>query len=355
MIVDFFKTGMNDKNSDEKNRQIFIVNLFSFIGMTITGAMALHSYFSQHSHLTVILLVSSAIFFIGFYIQKRTHNYFIASAIILYSLFILMIYLVYAGGVNNTGPLWIFMVAPVALYIHGLKMGLIDIAIFLLVVVIIMFYPDNGLLATNYTTEFKLRLIYSFLTITFLSGFYEYSRQSTYDNLLEISRQYKQMAKRDHLTQLSNRRDALSKLEYESKRSQRNKESIALLLCDIDHFKNINDQYGHECGDKVLIEIASLFVDGIRRQDTVSRWGGEEFLFILPQTTATQAAICAKNIRLALSAHQFNYQEHSFKVTISIGIAEIKPDASIRGAIKEADGFLYQAKENGRNQIWPKL
>lgn len=350
-IIDYFKKGITDPLSDEKSRQIFIINLFSFIGMAVTGIMAVHSYYNDHPLLSVILSLASVIFISSFYLQKVVDNYYVTSAVILYPLFILMVYLVYSGGVNNTGPLWIFIVAPVAFYIHGFKVGLIDIAVFLLIVATIMFYPDEALLATSYSTDFKLRLLYSFLTITFLSGFYEHSRQAAYENLLRVSREYKRMAKIDPLTQLSNRRDALDTLDYESKRSERNDECISLLLCDIDHFKRVNDRYGHDGGDMVLTEIAKLFAESMRRQDTVSRWGGEEFLFILPQTNLQQAKICAENIHDAISEFKFCYHEHQFQVTISIGIAEIKPGESVHEAIKQADDFLYQAKKNGRNQI----
>ena len=117
-----------------------------------------------------------------------------------------------------------------------------------------------------------------------MSALYEYSREQSFKHTLELSQKYQHLAHYDPLTQLSNRRDALSILKREQARIIRSKEPSSIIICDIDHFKKINDQYGHNAGDAVLIDLAKIFTQNIREQDCVARWGGEEFLFILPQT-----------------------------------------------------------------------
>ena len=261
----------------------------------------------------------------------------------------------FTGGVENTGPLWIYIVAPVSVFIHGLKRGLVDIALFVLISSLIMLIPLENMAHATYSNEFKLRLLYSFLTVTFLSALYEYSREKSYKHTLELSKKYQKLAHFDPLTQLSNRRDALYILKREQARILRNKEPLTIILCDVDHFKKINDEYGHNAGDAVLVELSKIFTLQIREQDCISRWGGEEFLFILPQTTAINANIFAEKIQKILQRHTVNFEDESIKVAVSMGIEQFNEVQSIDEAINNADKYLYQAKNAGRNQIFPKF
>ncbi|BDX05944.1 GGDEF domain-containing protein [Planctobacterium marinum] len=354
LLSQYLHTGMRSDYDSESNRKIFMVNLFGLVGLSITAIMSVSAFVNEQLLLASVLIFASSVYYLAHYYQKLTGNFQLASNIILYSLFALMVYLIYSGGKDNTGPLWIFMVSPVALFFGGLKRGLISISIFVVTISILMFYPDNQLLATSYTYEFKSRLIYSFLTITFLSGFYEYSRQQSFDFMQEISNKFEQMAKLDPLTQISNRRDAMDRLNYELSRVERNDTALAIILCDVDHFKKVNDQFGHDAGDKALVLLAKLFQETLRKQDIVSRWGGEEFLFILPQTSALQAQIVADKVRDKIKATSIEHNGNLFDITISMGISEInKKNTDINTAIAMADKYLYQAKSNGRDQYYP--
>jgi diguanylate cyclase (GGDEF)-like protein len=183
---------------------------------------------------------------------------------------------------------------------------------------------------------------------------YEYSREQSFRRALELSKKYQQLAHFDPLTQLSNRRDALCILKQEQARTSRNKEPLSIILCDVDHFKKINDQFGHNAGDAVLIELAKIFTSIAREQDCIARWGGEEFLFILPQTLAKNANTFAEKIQKKTQNHVVDYEGKKIKVTISLGIAQLNGNKSIDEVINSADKYLYQAKNAGRNQIFPK-
>lgn len=340
---------------NEELKQPHIISLFTLVGMSITAIMGLISLFKSDVLLGTVLLFASFVYFLGYYAYRKFKKIKITSAIILYSLYILMFYLIYTGGVKNTGPLWIFIVAPVSVYIHGLKRGLIDMALFVIIITTIMFIPTDMVAHTAYSTEFKLRLICSFVTVTFLSALYEYSREKSYKHTLELSKKYQQLAHHDPLTKLSNRRDALSILKREQARIIRSKEALSIIICDVDHFKKINDQYGHNAGDAVLVELAKIFTHNIRGQDCVVRWGGEEFLFILPQTLAKNANVCAEKIQKKLQDNLVNYKGEDIKVTVSMGIEQFNGNQSIDEIINNADKYLYQAKNAGRNQIFPKF
>ena len=160
------------------------------------------------------------------------------------------------------------------------------------------------------------------------------------EQLLEASRI-------DYLTGVLNRRALNEKLEYEIIRVDRNKRPLSVLLLDVDHFKNINDTYGHMIGDDVLIQMAGVVKKNIRVMDMVGRYGGEEFLVVLPECNQQAASIVAEKIRKGIEQTAF---ETGIHVTISGGIQEYH-GGSLTALINQADQALYQAKEKGRNQI----
>ncbi len=155
----------------------------------------------------------------------------------------------------------------------------------------------------------------------------------------------------DALTGIFNRRILYERLDYEMKRSDRTKKPLSVILMDIDHFKQVNDQYGHLAGDQVLIQVAKLIQQSVRKTDIVGRYGGEEFLMILPDCSAAEGSIVAEKIRLAIQNAAY---DADLKATISGGVAEYK-DQSIEKLIEDADNYLYEAKRNGRNIIFPKV
>lgn len=342
--------GTNKTKNVDINRKIVVVNIFAIVGVFITTAMGLTALIQNNFPLTLALFIACFAFILGAISQRFSNNYIFSSSIILYPLYFLMFYLVYSGGVENTGPLWIFMTAPVTFFISGLKNGLLNLSIFLIVTCCILFFPLNEVMIASYPLEFKLRLIYSFLTVTFLSAIYEYYRELSFIHMQEISQKFEKLAKIDSLTQLSNRHAATQIIEYEQRRLERNKSELSLILCDIDHFKLINDKYGHDAGDFILIELAKMFTLSIRKQDTIARWGGEEFLFILPDTCAEKSIIIVKKIHQSMNQKFFQYQENTLKVTVSMGIKTVLADENIKQSINTADEYLYQAKNAGRNR-----
>ncbi len=157
-------------------------------------------------------------------------------------------------------------------------------------------------------------------------------------------------ALRDPLTSLPNRLAYDERLLVELAKKQRNQSALSLIVWDIDFFKKINDSYGHKAGDKTLTIIAKLLLNSCRQSDFVARFGGEEFLTLLPDTDAQSAFIIADKIRQNISSSGFNYQGHKIKITISCGISEFTNGDSGDTVFKRADTALYQAKRNGRNQ-----
>ena len=158
----------------------------------------------------------------------------------------------------------------------------------------------------------------------------------------------------DFLTGLKTRGYFEQQLDLEIKRSERKKQSFALLMVDIDHFKQLNDHYGHNVGDQVLRDVASILMKDMREVDTVARYGGEEFVIILPETSGPGAQFVANRLRRAVEQARFfaGSPRAVERLTISAGIAIFDTDAQFkRDLIEFADAALYAAKNQGRNQV----
>ena len=147
----------------------------------------------------------------------------------------------------------------------------------------------------------------------------------------------------DVLTRIPNRRATQSFLEKELSRAQRNQGEFSVLLIDIDNFKQVNDRWGHDVGDHVLVKTASIFQAIIRKHDWVGRWGGEEFLIILPGPC--DAEYLAERVRAEIAKSEYNHGAASFGITISIGVASATQQDQIDQILKNADEALYRAKQ----------
>ncbi|MCL5022129.1 MAG: diguanylate cyclase [Nitrospirae bacterium] len=168
--------------------------------------------------------------------------------------------------------------------------------------------------------------------------------------LAEMFEEAKKLATTDPLTGLFNRRHCEAVIEYEFRRAARYKSPLSCFILDIDHFKTVNDKYGHRAGDTVLVEIAQILKGVIRAVDTVARWGGEEFLLVLPQTGNEGAMVLAQKLLNKVSGHTFS-EVPDRRLTVSIGIAGI-PSLSIdtgEKLVNAADRAMYKAKRRGRN------
>jgi diguanylate cyclase (GGDEF)-like protein len=169
--------------------------------------------------------------------------------------------------------------------------------------------------------------------------------------LEEVLSRVEVLAVTDPLTELFNRRQFETIIEKEFNRTTRYKSPTSCLMIDVDNFKSVNDEYGHRTGDVVLKELAEITKNCLRRVDTIARWGGEEFVVLLPGTDKVNALKAASRILKAISSHEFSGITR--QITVSIGISSV-PDSPVESAekfIDVADLALYKAKSTGRNRI----
>lgn len=170
--------------------------------------------------------------------------------------------------------------------------------------------------------------------------------------LREANQVLEKLAASDSLTELANRRSFFEYAAAEVQRAQRYGHPLSLQMLDIDHFKSVNDQFGHAAGDQVLRELANVLRANLRHNDLAARIGGEEFVVLLPETRLEDAAQHAERLRMAISALRFSFDQATLGITVSIGVAaldseELSPDP----LLMRADNGLYQAKQDGRNRV----
>ncbi|MCK5919156.1 MAG: diguanylate cyclase [Cocleimonas sp.] len=165
--------------------------------------------------------------------------------------------------------------------------------------------------------------------------------------------QYAKLASTDPLTKLANRRYIQQLLQQEKSHQKygHQTEPFSLIMADIDLFKQINDTYGHSCGDYVIETVAKIMRQTIRKVDAVARWGGEEYLLLLPQTSTVEARIVVKKIMNRIHAYAFKWEAQRFNVTLTYGITAYHTGEETNETIKRVDGCLYQGKEMGRDCI----
>jgi len=176
--------------------------------------------------------------------------------------------------------------------------------------------------------------------------------QDKNEQLKDMNSKLAEVARTDPLTLLSNRRDMLEKIDYETSRFNRSKKPFVIIISDIDFFKMINDKYGHDGGDYVLVNLSRMFRKTMRKQDIIGRWGGEEFIFLLPETDLLGGRKLAEKLRQMIENHPFIYNDNQMNVTMTFGVSVYaSATKSIDQVINRADEYLYKGKRKGRNCV----
>ena len=172
------------------------------------------------------------------------------------------------------------------------------------------------------------------------------------DDLLRGQQTLRHEADHDRLTGLWNQGRILDELTREVRRHRREKAALAVIMADVDHFKSINDRHGHVVGDAVLQYVSRCISSALRVSDVVGRYGGEEFLLVLPRADSNGGREVAERVRAAVSAQPIDEHGTDVRVTLSLGVASSSPDAVDSAAlVQAADQALYRAKANGRNRV----
>lgn len=173
--------------------------------------------------------------------------------------------------------------------------------------------------------------------------------------LRDMNARLQEISSRDPLTEAPNRRVLMDRLQLAHAEACNRASSFVIAMLDVDHFKQINDRYGHEAGDRALVMLSELLCSELRDRDICGRWGGEEFLLILPETTLVDARkVLARKLQAVRALHvEAGPDEPPIRLTMSAGLAQYIPGEDMAAMLNRADMALYQAKKKGRDQIAP--
>ncbi|MBN7770250.1 GGDEF domain-containing protein [Marinobacter daepoensis] len=350
------RTSSHTLSTEHEERQISrLLNGLSAMAILFLTGIGTKAWYADHVlHAWVLWLFTIPIIInIGWYAWSGNQTVQKTGLLIIVGL--LFTYLIASGGEGNTGPLWFYVFPPLLFYVTSLKGGTAILLFCYLLAILVFQFPDLPGVTAEYSSDFKIRF---FATLTFESIFcfvLEAGRLQARNKLVALAQAHEHAARTDELTGLANRRDMQSRLNTEFSRYERSGHHFSVVLIDLDLFKRINDEFGHDAGDEVLRQFARLTQQLIRQSDVAARWGGEEFLLLLPDTTLLQALTLAERLRAEVAAYPFLHRHQSLPVTISAGVCSISTSGSVNELLRQADVQLYNAKENGRNRIAPRV
>lgn len=198
----------------------------------------------------------------------------------------------------------------------------------------------------------EYRLLYDeFRALKHKAELLEKEKNGLKTQLIEMDRSLELSTRIDPMTGLANRRDIMEKMERELSRSERHQRTFSVMLVDLDNFKKLNERYGYNDGDDVLVEVARVLMSCVRNEDVCARWGGEEFLFLLTETALEGAVTLARKVLDSISMTEFKANRPGIRITASIGLCEYQTGQSIYECVTRADQALRQAKLDGKNRF----
>lgn len=335
--------------SIEIRRRTLLVYLGNGLASVFLLGFGLADMLQGRYVLAIFLLIHSGITCSNILIFRFTGNHDWAGYGFAYGLLALFTFLVWTGAVERTGPLWGYPMAVAAVTVLRARIGLAVIAIMASIALLLFIAPESLIGTLPYSAAFKIRFLATFLALILFMALHEYARNRSQNELLRLSTQLDKLSQTDALTGLPNRRFMLERLEEENSRYLRHQHPYAILYGDVDDFKLINDRYGHHAGDEALCLIGQTLCANLRQHDVVCRWGGEEFLVLLPETGAGIAGEVAEKLRQAITAISFRPAGKEHRLTMSFGLHTVTSQGSINSFLQEADQKLYRAKQSGKN------
>ncbi len=299
----------------------------------------------------LFLLLTSLVTFFCLITEKCKDIYisvFLWIILMLLGLFIV----IFDSSFNHRSLLWINIFPPICILTMGLRMGSILYLSFLAVLMMLFFTPLKNVLTNPIDFGTQLRLLICMTSSFILVACIEYARSRTYKALQNAVMHIGQTSLTDALTGLGNRRYFDKFLEWIMANARRTEQPYAIVLLDIDHFKRVNDTFGHDLGDEVLKHLATELKKQIRTADMLFRWGGEEFVIVMPHCSAVEAEIAAERFRAHIQSTPYSFGSEKLYITISLGIYAGLESDDIKLPMSIADQCLYKAKSGGRNMFF---
>ncbi len=336
-------------NNAEAKRRRLTLYFISYIGGTIMAVLAIQNVNREDNLFAFLLGFFSFCVFANAVLSHIFKNnnifYYIAGFIVT----AMVVVISFTGGYHDTGLHFIYPLIFIQIIIVRFRAAIFYITFTVSIVAFIVYHQES--IPATYRAEDVSRFLISlccFIAVAFISEyFWHKSRKEMMTDNLDKLRQ----ANSDPLTKVPNRRFLESVYFERAMKNPADYFPLSVVVVDIDYFKKINDNYGHDVGDRVLIQVATLMKKAIRATDVVSRTGGEEFLILYPKTTLSMAVKLAEKIRVEIESSPFIEGDIHHPITASFGVATALTDANINATVKLADEHLYEAKGAGRNRV----
>lgn len=339
------------KRVNETERAVLLLEIFSFLAPPILVLFAVWAWLRGDYVHCIVLCTMVFLLLANFLAYRIFHRYSIFRDTLIAMNTVFLIYLLAQGGTQLSGPFWAFLYPPLVFFVCGIRWGtILSLSIFCIAIVFI-FVLNAPFNEAPYPYFFRIAFLSILMVATVIALVSEFSRHYINTELRKMTELLRVAARTDELTGLANRRLMKERIIEEIHRYERTKRPFSIIMADIDHFKKINDRLGHGCGDVILKQMADCMQMSLRRVDTVSRWGGEEFLILLPEADPDQTLCIAERVRSKIENESTSYEGESISVTISLGVSAWKEGCTMEQFIQEADSALYNAKQGGRNRV----
>ncbi|MCI0653428.1 MAG: GGDEF domain-containing protein [Methylococcaceae bacterium] len=331
-------------------RIYLVINTIAYLGIVV-HLILIPLFYWLNQILLSLLNVLSSLMWIGAWLVNRrgSHNsavFLMTSELILHTTLVVPI-----AGWHTGFQYYLFAAIPFTLFnnkLAGYTVVMISVAMCVLFMMLDIYTHDqapNLVLSSDLVSIINnINIIISFTALCVISYFFRLAS-------LQLEEELEKQAYTDPLTGLYNRRSMTDFLTRQAALSVRNQSNLTIIFVDIDHFKKINDTYGHDCGDSILGAVANFIRQHLRKTDTLARWGGEEFLILLPDTDLNGARAIAEKIRAAITEQRFSVENYELTVTLTFGVCQHAKDRPIEDSIKCADIALYNGKQAGRNIV----
>jgi diguanylate cyclase (GGDEF) domain len=331
-----------------------IIHIASLVFFAILGNKLLITF-----HVLAIIL------YFGLYSLAKKKHYFIVSIIAEIEVLAAVTLISFSYGSMLGYSMYCFAMIPTIFYITStvkdMKHNTVYCYVFTFmtmltyftIVVSEPFFTISEDLSARPVLTLVIRLFNAAVTFLFCVAFsllFVWEMKSNTSQLQRRNQQLVEVSRKDPLTKLANRRSMMEKLNLSMHYLQLENHPFSVILCDIDHFKKVNDVYGHDCGDKVLVTVADTISSQLRDTDFVCRWGGEEILIVIDGRLQTATAI-AERMRSNISNTVVMHEGQQVHVTMTFGVAQAEKNYRIEDLIQLADTRLYYGKEHGRNQV----
>ncbi len=340
----------------ENNHLHFIIDKCMQLGLAIHFAWALLFFWLDVGMMGYLNLASSLAYLVGYHLNKKGHT---ATALLIGHLEIVTYasLAVYTLGANSGFQYFILDAIIVTFIAPKPRLSLksfilfIDTAVFAALSLLFR-APIIQLESIILDGLHLMNIVTLFLTLAIATHFFRAVTVSAEDHLVELNKELEVLANTDMLTNLLNRRRMFAIINEEAEHLKKSQKPHTIILADIDDFKSINDSYGHDCGDFVLKECSSFLKNSLRKNDSIARWGGEEFLIVLHETDREEAYHMIERIREKLNKKTFHYQGIDLNISLTFGMTEYNnPAMDASECIKKADKALIIGKNQGKDCV----